>query len=577
MVRQRSVERGISMKTSWKVIQVFAGVAVLVATSCSSDDDSSGNYWGDAGGASGGSGGSGGATGGSGGGTGGGGEVPKPSCEPASGGGSETVQAPELLATLYDSWHEGWLGSPAVADLDGDGTPEILAPRGNLLLGWHLDGSVVLRMEVDSGRIWASPVVADLVGSSPGLEVAVAARGAIYAWSATGDLLPGFPYEWRDELRSLATGDIDGDGDLELVAVTTSPLSENGQRDIIIAVHADGTTVAGFPANTTGAAGCDDACYVTGGYDQNVALGDVDGDGRMDILAPQDNAYMSLHRGTGEAFDAASIFSGRTKFSGIRFLHDYALAQQGWADDEATANQAHFTNTAPAIADFDGDGTYELIVLASVQNASQDDRFRGVALWVLNEDGTRPEPWVEPFHAPDYLAGLWDFEGTNVVGATNQVTVADMDPDRAGPEFVFAGFDGRIHCVDAARNELWQSTFTTDDRVLTGGVLVADLSGDGTPEIIFATYSPDEDKSHLFVLDAGGNLQHQIALPKRGAMPVPTVADVDLDGQLEIVVSLKDGEDQERQVLVYTVPGSSDNCLLWPTARGNLMRNGFVP
>lgn len=566
------------MKTSWKVIQVVAGVAVLVATSCSSDDESSGNYWGDAGGASGGSGGgSGGATGGSGGGTGGGGEVPKPSCEPASGGGSETVQAPELLATLYDSWHEGWLGSPAVADLDGDGTPEILAPRGNLLLGWHLDGSVVLRLEAGDGRIWASPVVADLVGSSPGLEVAVAARGSIYAWSATGDLLPGFPYEWRDELRSLAAGDIDGDGDLELVAVTTSPLSENGQRDIVIAVHADGTTVAGFPPNTTGSAGCDDACYVTGGYDQNVALGDVDGDGRMDILAPQDNAYMSLHRGTGEAFDAASIFSGRTKFSGIRFLHDYALAQQGWADDEATANQAHFTNTAPAIADFDGDGTYELIVLASVQNASQDDRFRGVALWVLNEDGTRPEPWVEPFHAPDYLAGLWDFEGTNVVGATNQVTVADMDPDRAGPEFVFAGFDGRIHCVDASRNELWQSTYTTDDRVLTGGVLVADLSGDGTPEIIFATYSPDDDKSHLFVLDAGGNLQHQIALPKRGAMPVPTVADVDLDGQLEIVVSLKDGEDQERQVLVYTVPGSSDNCLLWPTARGNLMRNGFVP
>jgi len=200
-----------------------------------------------------------------------------------------------------------------------------------------------------------------------------------------------------------------------------------------------------------------------------------------------------------------------------------------------------------------------------------------VALWVLNEDGTRPAAWVEPFHAPDYLAGLWDFEGTNVVGATNQVTVADMDPERPGPEFVFAGFDGKIHCVDASRSEVWQATYTTDDRVLTGGVLVTDLSGDGTPEVVFATYSPDEDKGHLFVLDAGGNELHRLALPKRGAMPVPTVADVDGDGQLEIVVSLKDGEDQERQGLVYTVPGSSDNCMLWPTARGNLMRNGFVP
>ena len=136
----------------------------------------------------------------------------------------------------------------------------------------------------------------------------------------------------------------------------------------------------GFPPNTTGAAGCDGACYVTGGYDQNIALGDVDGDRVADIFATQDNAYMSLHAGTGRAFDAAPIFSGRTKFSGIRWMVDYALAQQGYADDEAVDEQAHFTNTAPAIADLDGDGIGELIALGSIQNASQDDRERGVGL-----------------------------------------------------------------------------------------------------------------------------------------------------------------------------------------------------
>ena len=31
---------------------------------------------------------------------------------------SSIVQAPTLLATLSDRWHEGWLASPAVADLD---------------------------------------------------------------------------------------------------------------------------------------------------------------------------------------------------------------------------------------------------------------------------------------------------------------------------------------------------------------------------------------------------------------------------------------------------------------------------
>jgi hypothetical protein len=375
----------------------------------------------------------------------------------------------------------------------------------------------------------------------------------------------------------LAAGDIDGDGQLELVAVTTTPLSSNGQKDIVFAVHADGSTVTGFPPNTTGAAGCDSACYVTGGYDQNLALGDVNGDGKLDILAPQDNAYVSLHKGTGEAFAANPIFKGKTKFSGIRFLHDYALAQQGYADDEETALQAHFTNTAPAIADIDSDGQHDIVMLASVQNASQSDRLKGVALWVVSNDGTRKAPWTEPFHVPAYLAGLWDFDGTNIVAETNQVSVANINPTHPGPEFVFAGFDGKIHCVDANKQQLWEYTYTTDNNVLTGGVLVADLSQDGIPEITFASYSTDENKSNLFILDAAGNLQQKVALPKHGAMPVPTIADADGDGTLEIIVSLKDGEDKVRQAQVYRVPGSANNCLLWPTGRANLLRNGYVP
>lgn len=501
--------------------------------------------------------------------------LPAPSCE-AAGQGSADVAAPELRIALADRWHEAWQGSPAIADLDRDGTSEIIAPREGLLLAWHADGSVAFTVETD-GRIWASPVVADLVPERAGLEVAVAARDQVYAWDAQGDLLPGFPAAWRDELRALAAGDIDGDGALELVAVTTSRLEAGGQRDVIIAFEANGDTVAGFPPNTTDASGCDDRCYPTGGFDQNLALGDLDGNGVVDVFVPHDNAYISVHDGTGRAFDAAEIFTDRTKIQGVRFLHDYDLARQGYADDEDTANQAHFTNSAPAIADIDGDGASELVVVGSVQNASQDDRERGVALWVVRPDGTRPDAWRAPYHVPDYLAGLEDFEGTNVVGLNNQVTVVDIDPARAGPEMIFAGFDGRIHSVDARAEQVWTYRYTGDDRVLTGGVVVADLSRDGVPEVVFATYSPDEGKSHLFVLDAGGNELHKLPLPGRGAMPVPTIADADGDGQLEIAVSLKDGEDGVQQVLLYTVPGSADNCMPWPTGRGNLRRDGHVP
>jgi hypothetical protein len=502
--------------------------------------------------------------------------LPAPSCAPASGGGARVAMAPTLALTLRDRWNESWLASPAVADLDGDNQREIILARAGKLLTYRADGTLAWSFDVpSSGRIWSSPIVADLAGDAR-LEVAFAARGSIYVLDAAGAAVPGFPFAWRDELRSLAAGDVDGDGRLELVTLTTNPLAGT-PRDILLAVEGNGTIVRGWPPNTTMTSGCDMNCFVTGGYDQNVAVGPIDEDASWDVVGAQDNAYLSWHRGDGVAFDAASSFRNRRKVLGVRFLHDYALAQQGYANDEATANQAHFTNSAPAIADIDGDGRNEIVVVGSVQNAAQSDRLRGVALWVLQRDATRPALWSEPFNVPMYRAGLWDFEGVNFVGLTNQVSVADMDATRPGLEMVFAGFDGAIHMVDARRERRWRFEYTTDNDVLTAGLAVGDLSGDGSPEVVFATYSPRADASALFILGADGAMHHRIALPAHGAMSVPTLADVNGDGTVEIVINLKDGEDRTRNALVYTVPGSHSRCLLWPTGRANLLRNGFVP
>ncbi len=514
---------------------------------------------------------SGGSAGGSGGAAGASGTAgaPAATCKAAPGGGSVTVQPPVLKTTLKDRWQEAWQASPAVADLDGDGVNEVVVARADQLVIWSPEGAVKAKVPTGAGRIWSSPVVGDL-RPEPGLEIAFAAGNKLFVVDAAGAVMSGFPVTWVSELRSLAAGDLDGDGALELVV---APADGGKAGDVMNAWHAaDGAKVAGFPPIKSGTSGCDAKCYIAGCYDQNVALGDLDGDGKADIVVGHDNAYASFHRGDGLAFDANPMFKAK-KTPGVRYLHDLSLAIQGWADDEETALQAHFTNTAPSLADVDGDGVLDVILLGSVQNAAQTDRLKGVGLWVLHRDASRLAAWQEPFHAPDYLAGLWDFDGTNIVGATNQVAVAELDPS-PGPELVFAGFDGRIHGVSAARVELWATAYTSDPSVLTGGVAIADLSGDGRPEVVFATYSPDQGKGELIVLGPSGAVLHRVPLPRRGAMPVPTIADVDGDGALEIVVSLKDAEDKVESVQLYTVAGSAPNCMPWPTGRGNLLRDG---
>jgi hypothetical protein len=501
-------------------------------------------------------------------------EVPAAACDPAPGGGQRSAAAPMLRLRLANGDDEGWLGSPAVADLDGDGKSEIIAARGTSVVVWDADGKLRGSVRLPGGRIWAAPLVGNFAGDDK-LEIVAACRGTIAMLDASLKPAAGFPVTWRDEIRSLAAADLDGDGTLEIVAGNTMDLVAGGQRDILTAFRSNGAVVPGFPPNTSGTSGCDDHCYTHAGFDQNLALGPIDAVGGADIFLPQDNAYVSIHQGNGVAFAAAPIFHNRAKVLGVRFMHDYAEAQQGYGDDEETALQAHFTNTAPAIADLDGDGVNELIFVGSVQNASQSDRKKGVALWVLHSDGTRPPAWVAPLHIPAYLSGLDDL-GDNIVGLTNQVAVADVDGAVPGLEMVFAGFDGKLHLVGTDRQERWTYVYTSEPTVLTAGVAIADLSGDGVPEIVFATYSTDAGKSALIVLDAAGTERARVALPGRGAMAVPTVADLDHDGTLEVVVSLKDGAAADGSVLVFSVPGSSPNCLPWPTGRANQLRTGYL-
>jgi hypothetical protein len=127
---------------------------------------------------------------------------------------------------------------------------------------------------------------------------------------------------------------------------------------------------------------------------------------------------------------------------------------------------------------------------------------------------------------------------------------------------------------------LWRYDYAKGKpKTFASEVVVADLNKDGIPEIVFGTYSLEANGGHLVILANTGALLHDITLPNQGTngngigIPsAPTIADLDGDGQLEILV-----QTFEHGIDVFTVPGSGKACLLWPTARGNLLRNGMGP
>jgi hypothetical protein len=114
-------------------------------------------------------------------------------------------------------------------------------------------------------------------------------------------------------------------------------------------------------------------------------------------------------------------------------------------------------------------------------------------------------------------------------------------------------------------------------------ITVADLNRDNLPELILTTYgdpenvTPSKPHGYLMILDANGKVLFDIQLPEqgtngngKGAPAAPTVMDTTGNGNLEILIQTFGAG-----FFIYRVPGSSGNQLLWPTARGNFLRNSL--
>ena len=488
----------------------------------------------------------------------------------ASGLQGAPVATPVLRTTLPASWDEDWFASPAVYDLDGDGSMEIIAGRHSVLYVWNSDGTLKWSAPVGenatpsivhgSSRQYSSPVVGDLDNDNKG-EIAICFSNKVAVYDHNGTLQSGWPQSFpgsSSEIRSIAAVDLDGNGIQEILVVKTS------SGPVTMVWNINGSARSGWPQVTN----CSE-CNDFGGYNQNIGAADLDGDLTPEVISTYDICHIGFHYANGNPLPANAMFSG-TYASSVPLFHDINLAIQGWGGNGNDRDE--LTDSPPVFADLDGDSAAEVIVYSDHELAGEYVN-RGNCLWVLNGDMTRLPGFESPI-----CSGMPLFTGyqNNIVQVSPAPALADLQGDMR-PEIIVPSYDGYMRAYSAAGTLLWSYQFDAPGGDFHGasGCAVGDLNADGYPEIVFSTYSTVQDISHLIILDAEGNQLYKIPLAKRGSMSVPTLADVDGDGVIEIVISLKDAlGGGTGGVQIYDISTASSGYLPWPTGRGTLLRNG---
>jgi uncharacterized repeat protein (TIGR01451 family) len=495
----------------------------------------------------------------------------------------------------FSSWCQtGWYASPAVADLNGDGAPEVIwsgysiyvvdGASGNLLWSVRSGHDRSYTGSTDVGRTWPGIVVADIDGDGAPEIVTAHGGGWVGVYDRNGFFKPGWPRQpYTAEIRSLAVADLDNDRRMEIVVARAS----GGSYQQWTVLQADGSTRAGWPRLAQGQPG-----YGWGAYNQNVGVADIDGDGRGEIIGPSDVHYISAFNDDGSQIVANARYTPAPKFWSQVGVHvDDAVDVRGYANC-GTEHRPNFANSAPAIADLNGDGSAEIVVVGNVYNCAADPYADLAYLpFIFNRDRTRwaagPFNWaaIPPLGG---TSGAPLSEDYNVIqNALPNPVIADLDGDGA-PELLYASYDGKLHAYwlqDKTEHGAWPFNVTSlaGDLSFASEPVVADLDNDGKAEVIFGTWPRNGGRrvGKLVVADWQGNLIQQLPLPAplstgaaewNGVLGAPTLANIDGDANLELVVGTVSAG-----MVAYDLPSTSNARVLWGTGRGSQQRTGAAP
>lgn len=511
---------------------------------------------------------------------------------PATGLAIETPVLKWQHGGCYSSWCEtGWYSSPAVADLDGDGTVEIIASAYSIVVLNGSTGALKWRMKsghdrgessVDNvGRTWPGIVIAD-VDADSNLEIVTAhGNGWLSVYDHNGYFQSGWPRQQSGgEFRSLAVADLDGDNNLEIVV----GMARLNKINTWVYEHT-GAIRAGWPqlSGEGSAAGL---------YNDNIGLGDIDGDGLPEVVVPSDTITVCAYKADGSQLPTNEIYHDHPGhdmdyWGEVPAYVDLEYEIRGWGPcSSQDTSRANFANGPANIVDLNQDGINEVVVTGDVHNCHTSpytDLYN--TPYIFNRDRTRFNAGGHDWSTIPVNTGAPIIQNYNIIESAqpNTVTV-DLDGD-GNLEILFPSYDGRMHAfwLDKTEHGNWPHAIYNISEGFyrfASEPIVADLDNNGHAEVIFASWV--EKGTHrtgkLHILDYHGTPLCEIDLPAahgspdwNGALAAPTLADIDADADLELVLNTA-----HSGIVAYDLPGTADARILWGTGRGGYQRNGSV-